>query len=278
MATFLFKWPDLKTFVLVHLNDDATLSIYPLRSQLAFLYFHHASLPCQPSPCVKKRRYQFWKPVSSPTIKHAKVTLKEVRKGQPINWVHLKHCKLGHYDYLNNSVVVLAKKQSIHWIAHSLKEKIFFLNLFKFNSRFKHQPHISKTPSLSVDTFLQTWLKHSESDIQATLRQIDEMKSRIKAVHSELVTCESALKQQQEQYGTEGAIDRWDKVTLMHRVNDVNHSIERTQALFEEHRRTMANVQKRISFYGFLFNSAKRRYTHVKNEHGPLLLYVAGKA
>ncbi|KAL9546048.1 hypothetical protein MBANPS3_006848 [Mucor bainieri] len=47
--TFCFHWPDMHSYVLVRVLES-TIAILPVRSRLAFLYFHHAPLPTHPSP------------------------------------------------------------------------------------------------------------------------------------------------------------------------------------------------------------------------------------
>lgn len=47
--TFCFHWPDMHSYVLVRVLES-TIAILPVRSRLAFLYFHHAPLPAHPSP------------------------------------------------------------------------------------------------------------------------------------------------------------------------------------------------------------------------------------
>ncbi|KAK4517739.1 uncharacterized protein ATC70_001081 [Mucor velutinosus] len=47
--TFCFHWPDMHSYVLVRVLES-TIAILPVRSRLAFLYFHHATLPTHPSP------------------------------------------------------------------------------------------------------------------------------------------------------------------------------------------------------------------------------------
>ncbi|KAI8641677.1 hypothetical protein BD408DRAFT_433063 [Parasitella parasitica] len=49
LDTFCFHWPDMHSYVLVRVLDS-TIAILPVRSRLAFLYFHHAPLPTHPSP------------------------------------------------------------------------------------------------------------------------------------------------------------------------------------------------------------------------------------
>ncbi|KAI8987291.1 hypothetical protein BDF20DRAFT_849216 [Mycotypha africana] len=48
LDTFLFRWSGMHTYVLVRVLDT-TIAILPVRSRLAFLYFHHAPFPRQPS-------------------------------------------------------------------------------------------------------------------------------------------------------------------------------------------------------------------------------------
>ncbi|KAI9480594.1 MAG: hypothetical protein EXX96DRAFT_649199, partial [Benjaminiella poitrasii] len=47
--TFCFHWPEMRSYVLVRVLDR-TIAILPIRSRLAFLYFHHAPSPHHPSP------------------------------------------------------------------------------------------------------------------------------------------------------------------------------------------------------------------------------------
>ncbi|CEP08212.1 hypothetical protein [Parasitella parasitica] len=49
LDTFCFHWPDMHSYVLVRVLDSS-IAILPVRSRLAFLYFHHAPLPTHPSP------------------------------------------------------------------------------------------------------------------------------------------------------------------------------------------------------------------------------------
>ena len=60
MDTFCFHWPELHSYVLVRVLEE-TIAILPVRSRVAFLYFHHAPLPKHPTP---KQLQQALQPVN----------------------------------------------------------------------------------------------------------------------------------------------------------------------------------------------------------------------
>lgn len=57
LDTFCFHWPDMHSYVLVRVLED-TIAILPVRSRVAFLYFHHAPMPTHPSPKELRKALQ----------------------------------------------------------------------------------------------------------------------------------------------------------------------------------------------------------------------------
>lgn len=57
MDTFCFHWPDMHSYVLVRILEN-TIAILPVRSRIAFLYFHHAPFPAHPSPRELRKALQ----------------------------------------------------------------------------------------------------------------------------------------------------------------------------------------------------------------------------
>lgn len=57
LDTFCFHWPDMHSYVLVRVLND-TIAILPVRSRVAFLYFHHAPMPTHPSPKELRKALQ----------------------------------------------------------------------------------------------------------------------------------------------------------------------------------------------------------------------------
>lgn len=57
LDTFCFHWPDMHSYVLVRVLEN-TIAILPVRSRVAFLYFHHAPMPTHPSPKELRKALQ----------------------------------------------------------------------------------------------------------------------------------------------------------------------------------------------------------------------------
>ena len=146
LDTFCFHWPDMKTYVLVKVLEK-TIAILPVRSRLAFLYFHHAPFPHQPSSTWKKPRRQGmfhgWKhtlALEEPDRQETcSVTLSDVLADQQ-GWIHAE-CQV-HQDS-DSHVTLTTENTTLHLKARCSTETTMFINLVRF-----HQQSITPIPAL----------------------------------------------------------------------------------------------------------------------------------
>lgn len=172
--TFCFHWPDMHSYVLVRILDK-TIAILPVRSRLAFLYFHHAPLPLCPSPTElrktlplppKRMPYMFknWKntlvldepPLSPDNIPFttkktpSNVTLSNVMSYEPslkTGWIHAPCAVSDDINMFDNVVVLTAKHTVLRLTCRCYAEKMMFMNLVKM----KHHNVTHESPMNDSD-------------------------------------------------------------------------------------------------------------------------------
>ena len=191
--TFLFKWGSMHTFLLVRVHQG-TITLYSIRSRLAFLYFHHASLPHHPPPPPSKSKYRlFHKSDKEEFIELPKVTLEDVLANEiTLNddqaWIPMNCNKLKVYNNDINDEIVLytSGNYPICLKARSLDEKIKFINLFHFFLSYIKKEQRKMNPMILLDVYFDQSQRHRQiqfgkalidyqSRIQQTTTPIDEM-------------------------------------------------------------------------------------------------------
>ncbi|KAG1153871.1 hypothetical protein G6F37_009965 [Rhizopus arrhizus] len=181
------------TFLLVRVHQD-TIALYSIRSRLAFLYFHHASLPHHPPPPPPKSKYRlFHKSDKEEFIELPKVTLEDVLANEiTLNddqaWIPMDCNKLKVYNNDINDEIVLYTSQNypICLKARSLDEKNKFINLFHFFLLYSNREQKKMNPMILLDVYFDQSQRYRQiqfgkalidhqSRIQQTTTPIDEM-------------------------------------------------------------------------------------------------------
>ncbi|KAG2233419.1 hypothetical protein INT48_007449 [Thamnidium elegans] len=163
LDTFCFHWSDMHSYVLVRVLDR-TIAILPIRSRLAFLYFHNAPLPIHPTPKELRKAFTMhsskriqdmfknWKhtlvlderePETPPSTPKSSinVTLADVISfEQDLNsgWLHAPCTVNDDINIYDNTVILNTKHTSLKLTSRCFSDKMAFMNLVKLKQRMNH--------------------------------------------------------------------------------------------------------------------------------------------
>lgn len=254
--TFLFKWDSMYTFLLVRVHQD-TIALYSIRSRLAFLYFHHASLPHHPPPPKSKYRL-FHKSDKEEFIELPKVTLEDVLANEiTLNddqaWIpmYCNKLKVRSNDINDEIILYTSRNYPICLKARSLNEKIKFVNLFHFFLLYSNREQRKMNSMTSLDVYLDQ--SKGQRQIQFGKALID-YQSRIQQTTT-LIDGMSVDKES-------AAIVIVGSIQAQ--LNEVKQYLDMATVLIEEHEKRVNLIEKLIEYesIGAEYNAITEKQDH----------------
>ncbi|KAG1042136.1 hypothetical protein G6F43_011961 [Rhizopus delemar] len=210
------------TFLLVRVHQD-TIALYSIRSRLAFLYFHHASLPHHPPPPKSKYRL-FHKSDKEEFIELPKVTLEDVLANEiTLNddqaWIpmYCNKLKVRSNDINDEIILYTSRNYPICLKARSLNEKIKFVNLFHFFLLYSNREQRKMNSMTSLDVYL--YQNKGQRQIQFDGMSVDKESAAIVIVGS-----------------------------IQAQLNEVKQYLDMAAVLIEEHEKRVNLIEKLIEY------------------------------
>ncbi|KAI8345300.1 hypothetical protein EDC96DRAFT_320204 [Choanephora cucurbitarum] len=255
LDTFCFHWPDMKTYVLVKVLRK-TIAILPVRSRLAFLYFHHAPFPHHPSTWKKPKRqgmFHGWKHTLAlePDRQECSVTLSDVLADQQ-GWIHAV-CQV-HQDS-DSQVTLTTENTTLHLKTRCATETTMFINLVRFHQQPMTLPTLPPTPSLSLTQCIECHrqsMAHHLSEIERMKTKLDQSKQAIASYSDKLIH----LQQQ--------SLENIPPLRLS-LLYSVQSQLSYSTLQLESHQQRMDHLQDTMSRHTSFLKGSRQRYEQIRS-------------
>lgn len=293
--TFCFHWPDMHSYVLVRVLEK-TIAILPVRSRLAFLYFHHAPLPTHPSPRELRKALQpqskrihhmfkNWKntlvldeqlvtPNTPPTTPKtpSNVTLSNVLSYEPslkTGWIHAPCTVTDDVNMYDNTIVLTTEHTVLRLTCRCFSEKMMFMNLVKLKQHLddrkiqldesddSEDEQEESTSIQLMDHLQKTTMNQIDSIQQLTLR-LDASKQTISTYTKQLLDLERSLDLLSENTQT------IQFQSLKRVLGHVNHQMSDSINCLYSYKDRLSRLQRRILMHSDYLIRARKRYERIK--------------
>ncbi|KAG2209841.1 hypothetical protein INT47_001990 [Mucor saturninus] len=290
--TFCFHWPDMHSYVLVRVLEK-TIAILPIRSRLAFLYFHHAPLPSHPSPAelrktsghqTKRLQYMFkhWKhtlildepspttPTDTPSSTPSNVTLSNVMSYEPSlksGWIHAPCTVTDDVNVFDNTVVLTTRHTVLRLTCRCYSEKMMFMNLVKLKQQSlklgepvvpEEEEEEEEESTLSATQLVDHMLRGNQAQVERIQRlteQMENSKGTISNCVKQLLDLERSLDILLESTTQITHLQAFERI-LAH----VHQQVKECAGCFQSYKERMSALQERIFNHTGYLKQVEQRF------------------
>lgn len=291
--TFCFHWPDMHSYVLVRVLEK-TIAILPIRSRLAFLYFHHAPLPSHPSPTELRKNstshqtkrlqsmFKNWKhtlildeppttPTDTPSSTPSNVTLSDVMSYEPSlksGWIHAPCTVTDDVNVYDNTVVLTTRHTVLRLTCRCYSEKMMFMNLVKLKQHaLTVEETVPQEDKISSTQLIDQMLRNNQAQVERIQELTDKMDSSKQTISScvkQLLDLERSLEILLESTTHTTQLHSFERI-----LEHVDHQVKECSGWFQSYKGRISILQERIFNHpGYLKQVEQRFNTLWRYEDG----------